>query len=337
MARWKKAALGAAGLAATALVVVGAGVIWTVSTFDSRMSFPDTPEPAVTASTDPAVIERGRYLVHGPAHCSSCHSATDRAKPQEVRSHPLSGGLEFAMGPIATTWSANLTSDPETGLGALTDGQIARTIRTGVTHDGSLSIFMRTSIAIPSDEDLVAIVSYLRTLPPVPNAVPKGEAYVMGKLMFSMIALSPRATPPPVHVPESAEPSVARGEYLANNVALCVGCHSPFDMSTFEPIPPLGSGGVVEASHGEDHDMEFAPPNLTSHPTGITGKLSEDEFIARIGRGRAYASSIMPWENFQDTSEADLRSIYRYLATLPPVDHDTGPTYRKVGWTPGAP
>lgn len=35
---------------------------------------------------------------------------------------------------------------------------------------------------------------------------------------------------------------------------------------------------------------------------------------------------------FQDTSEVDLRSVYRYLQSLPKVDNDVGPTYRKAGW-----
>jgi hypothetical protein len=45
--------------------------------------------------------------------------------------------------------------------------------------------------------------------------------------------------------------------------------------------------------------------------------------------GRVYASSIMPWENLSRASDADLRSIYRYLRTLPPVQNDVGATYRK--------
>lgn len=332
MGRWKKVAVGVGAVAGVAVLGLGAVVAYVLATADGRLSFPDTPAPEITASTDPEVIERGRYLVHGPAHCSQCHSATDRTNPQAVRTHPLTGGLEFAMGPIATTWAANLTSDPETGIGALTDAQIARVVRTGVKHDGNLSFFMRYSAATPSDEDLTAIVSYLRSLPPVRNEVPDGEWYALGKLMIATMPLGPRAAPAPTHVPAGPEPTVERGEYLAEHVALCVACHSKYDMSTFEVLPPKAGGGTPEPSHGDDHDMEFVTPNLTSHPTGITGQLSEDEFVSRFATGRRYASSIMPWEGFQDTSEADLRSIYRYLRSLPPVDNDVGPTYRKIGW-----
>jgi hypothetical protein len=81
--------------------------------------------------------------------------------------------------------------------------------------------------------------------------------------------------------------------------------------------------------------MEFVAPNLTSHPTGVTGRLSEDQFVARLRGGRVFPFSIMPWENFALTTDADLRSVYRYLRTLPGVDADVGPSYREVGWTSG--
>lgn len=50
--------------------------------------------------------------------------------------------------------------------------------------------------------------------------------------------------------------------------------------------------------------------------------------MARMQAGRANPTSRMPWENFQRTSEGDLRSIYRYLQSLPPVDNEGGATWR---------
>ena len=99
-------------LVALLVVVVVTMIVYASATHGSRTQFPDTPYPSMTASTDPELIERGRCLVHGPAHCSQCHSTTEREHPEKIKTSPLSGGLEFPMGPIATTWSANLTSDP---------------------------------------------------------------------------------------------------------------------------------------------------------------------------------------------------------------------------------
>ena len=82
--------------------------------------------------------------------------------------------------------------------------------------------------------------------------------------------------------------------------------------------------------------MEFVAPNLTSHPHGVTGTLDEDAFVVRLGAGRVHVSSIMPWEGVSRMTEADMRSVYRFLRTLPPVDIDRGPSYREIGWQPGS-
>ena len=141
----------------------------------------------------------------------------------------------------------------------------------------------------------------------------------------------------PRYVPEAAEPSVERGAYLAESVALCVVCHTAADAATFEPVGPKAAGSAPDPSHGSDADMEYVAPNLTSHRTGMTGQLDEEAFVQRLRGGRRHASSIMPWENFAALTDADARSIYRYLRSLPEVDNDVGPTYRKAGWKPGDP
>jgi cytochrome c553 len=323
------------GIGAGVVVAALAGLVgYAAATATSKLQFPDTPAPALAASKDPGVIERGRYLVHGPAHCASCHSVNDRAHPEKLLSNPpLQGGLEFAMGPLGTRYGRNLTSDSETGIGAISDASIARTLRTGVAHDGEVSFFMRFSASALSDDDIVAVISYLRSLSPVKNQVPRGSWGLLGKVLLTYaMTVEPRAEPPVAHVAPSAEPTVERGRYLADQVALCTFCHSKIDMSTIAVTGPKAGGSDPDPSHGEDEGMEFVAPNLTSHPTGMTGKLDEDAFVKRLKGGRAHASSIMPWEGFAQTTEVDLRSIYRYLQTLPKVDHDVGPTYRNEGW-----
>ena len=58
----------------------------------------DPGYPAIRASADPAVIARGRYLVHGPAHCTSCHGdPRHKADFLAGRDGPLSGGVEFHL------------------------------------------------------------------------------------------------------------------------------------------------------------------------------------------------------------------------------------------------
>lgn len=332
----KKVLIAVAALLGVTVVVVGVAVLVLASSLDGKLAAPATPYPDVKASTEAEIIARGEYVVRTVGHCSQCHGDYPRENPSaNSPSVPLSGGFEFRMGPLGTLYAANLTPDPETGIGKRTDQEVARTISTGVLANGQLSVFMRYSAANLSADDLVAVVSYLRSLPPTKKAVPPQAMTTMGKALFATMTLTPDLTPLPEHVPPADEPNVKRGEYLAENVALCVVCHSRTDMTTFLPIGPKAGGGTPDPSPEDDSDMEFASPNLTSHATGMTGKLDEEKFVERIRAGRAFPASKMPWENFSRMSESDLRSIYRYLRSLPPIDHDVGPTYRKQGWKPG--
>lgn len=147
------------------------GVVGIVTTCAVKWppSFPDTPTPAIAASTDPAVIERGRYLFNAVSHCASCHSPTAdylAGKPGDVV--VPKGGHEWHMGPLGTLRSANITSHPTTGIGKQTDGEIARAIRHGVRANGEPALFM-FGVGPTSDEDLTAILSYTRSIEPVDN------------------------------------------------------------------------------------------------------------------------------------------------------------------------
>ncbi len=198
-----------------------------------------------------------------------CHSTDDRAHPEKVTSTPL---------------------------------------RTGVMHDGELSFFMRLEAADLADEDIVAVLAYLRSPEPVANPVPRGEWALFGKLLFTyaLPRLTPRPVEGPRHIPAGDSPSIERGAYLASSVAMCLRCHTAIDSRGFEGIGPPGGGGLPGPSHGEDRDLDFVAPNQTAHRTGYTGRVSEDEFVQRLRAGRVYSSSLMPWESFAATSEVDL-------------------------------
>jgi mono/diheme cytochrome c family protein len=327
-----KKALKILGMVVAGLVVViGLAVGYAGATAMGRLQFPDTKLPQLEASTDPAVIEQGRYLVHSTAHCSGCHSTDDRDHPEKVKTAPLRGGLAFAMGPLGTRYAPNLTPHA-TGIGKRSDAELARAIQAGILPGGELSFFMRIASAVPSDQDVVAIVSYLRSLQPVTNDVPQGEWKLFGKVLltYAFPPLTPRTDPGPKHVSPSDTPSLERGKYLAENLMLCTACHTKTDPKTFKPFGPVAGGSLPDPSHGnDDKDMEFVAPNLTSHPTGVTGRMDEAAFLARMKAGRAFKSSIMPWENFSTVTDADLKSLYVFLKSLPAVDNDVGPTYRK--------
>jgi hypothetical protein len=84
-------------------------------------------------------------------------------------------------------------------------------------------------------------------------------------------------------------------------------------------------GGTTGFTEGGDPGHTWSPPNITSDPeTGRLGALSEDGFVARFRLGRLIPGSPMPWQAFSRLAEEDLRAIYRYLKSVPPVKNDVG-------------
>ena len=78
--------------------------------------------------------------------------------------------------------------------------------------------------------------------------------------------------------------------------------------------------------------FEFVYPNLTPDPeTGHIIAWDEDTFVQRFRGGRVHAGSTMPWESYQRMTDADIRSLHRFLKSLPPTRSPIGATYRPSG------
>lgn len=317
-----------------ALVIAGGTLLAIVAAFAvfvgsrQHLTF-DAPYPDVVASTDPAVIARGHYVVRNVALCAACHGdPTQRAAYMAGAEVPLMGGRLFDI-PPGKIYPRNLTPDSATGLGAVSDRAVARALRYGVGHDGrALLPFMEMQGL--ADDDLEAVVSYLRTQAPVRHAVPPHDFRLLGKVVKATLLANPigPAGTPPVHAPRGA--SVETGHYLVESVALCWACHTQRSKKTGKLIGPrFGGGNGIEEPSDPGHT--WSPPNITSDPeTGRLGRLTEDQFVARFRQGRVIPGSPMPWQNFSRMDEQDLRAIYRYLKTVPPVHHDNGPVMVNV-------
>jgi mono/diheme cytochrome c family protein len=143
-----------------------------------------TPEPRQGLADQDAVrVARGRYLVE-LIGCGACH--TDGAiigEPNER--HLLAGsgvGIAYTS-PMrdrypGVVFAPNLTPDRTTGLGSWTDEQVAAAIRTGARQHGAgrLTVMSWPLYQRMSDEDVAAIVAYLRAIPPVAHKVPAAVA-----------------------------------------------------------------------------------------------------------------------------------------------------------------
>jgi len=309
------------GYGTAVLAVCGVGLIGAVQLRWDRTF--TAAEPALRASTDPAVIERGRYLAYGPAHCAYCHTTTEQWPALDAGEQPpLSGGAVFKL-PLGTFYSPNLTPDPETGIGRRTDGQLARILRHGVRADGRAAMPFMTYQNL-SDEDVVALISFLRAQPPVRNEVPDHELRPLGRALFAFVIrpAGPSAPPPPAGPPEG--PTIERGEYLANNVAECAFCHTKRSLMDGSAKGPLFAGGLEMALESEPGTV-LVSPNLTPDPaTGHIQDWSEEKFIDRFRAGTLIEGSHMPWGAYTRMTDDDLRAIYRYLNSLEPVYYETG-------------
>jgi mono/diheme cytochrome c family protein len=118
-------------------------------------------------------IGRGRYLVD-TLTCGHCHTPVDR----DGRALPglrLAGGMTLRLVVWGDVVSANLTADNETGIGRYSDADLKRAITRGIKHDDTRMLPFPMdwpSFAHLADDDLNAIVAYLRTVPPVRNQIP---------------------------------------------------------------------------------------------------------------------------------------------------------------------
>ena len=146
----------------------------------------EAPYPNIKASTDSTVIAQGKHLVYSMAHCADCHSNQNTDSLAQLGIEPtLSGGRKFAF-ELGNFYSKNITADEETGIGKLTDAEIARTLYYGVNSKGQTMIDFMPFHNV-SEEHMTAIISYLRTLKPVKNVVPENE-----------YSSAPIAAPPPM-------------------------------------------------------------------------------------------------------------------------------------------
>lgn len=325
MGPWVKRGAVVVSVAAACGVVGVLGLVGYVNAADPR--FDEVPLPEVHASTDPDVIARGEYLVYAVAHCSECHGARPAGDHRPKAGHPPLTGGQPIVTPFGTFPPSNLTV-----LGDWSDAELARVIRHGVKRDGRLSAFMKVAVGPMSDQDLTAIVSYLRTLPADPVVPAPSAPNFVGKALFAFGLFQPAYKKGSPAVGASEEPSVARGAYLARGPANCVGCHTETDpMNDMAFVAPEFSGGGAHPQ-GSDPSMVFVPPNLTPDPgTGAIASWTEDQFVARFRAGRSYPETIMPWESYGQVGDADLRSIWRFLRSLEPVAHDVGPSLQPAG------
>jgi mono/diheme cytochrome c family protein len=287
--------------------------------------------PQISVDMSQETIARGAYLANSVALCMDCHAARDwtlfSGPPKSGTVGQGGERFDQTMGFPGIYYSRNLTPY---GLADWTDGEIFHAITTGVSKNGNalFPIMPHPNYGRTSKEDIMAIISYLRSLeskvydPPeavsdfpmnfIINTIPR-PAQFMGK-------------------PDGSD-QMLKGKYLTI-MASCEDCHTPFEDGKYDMENFLAGGRSFPMPGGT-----ITTPNLTPHPATGLGAWTEDMFVQRF---KAYQDSayvipkiasgeyntMMPWLMYSTMEEEDLKAIFAYLQSQPPLEREI------VRWIP---
>lgn len=261
----------------------------------------DIPPSNITLPTDTASIEFGKHRAE--SLCEGCHG-------------PDLSGIEnwFSAPPLGSIDSANLTSGKGGIGGEFTTEDFVRAIRHGIDREGK-PIFMTAvhSTAHLSDEDLGAIIAYLKTIPPVDHTIKARHFTPLARILLAvgMLGKLPaESVSHDVHVTAPARGVTAEyGEYLVNTND-CRVCH----------------GQNLNGGSYPDPTIKKISPNLT--PGGELGFWTEEQFMNTIRTGKTPGGheldpKFMPWKDYRNFYDDELKAIWQYLQSLPKLSQYT--------------
>jgi mono/diheme cytochrome c family protein len=256
------------------------------------------------AASEPTaeMIARGKALVEA-GDCASCHTA-DPAKP-------FAGGKRIDT-PFGGVYSANLTPDRDTGLGAWSDDDFYRALRFGTAPDGSryYPAFPYPNFTKLTRQDIAAIRAYLATLAPVQNATRPPELRWPLNYRVVMRGWNWLYFKPGIIMPDQQKSAEwNRGRYLVEGAGHCGACHTPKNMFGADRRDEALSGSLV---HG------IVAPRLD----GLQSWSVEDvaSYLQSGRNGKSHAGELMSKVAVNSppkTSDADARAIAVYLKDLP--------------------
>jgi len=281
-------------------------------------------EETVPLPTDPASIEYGRHIFQFRG-CEACHSAwssLDVPRPggQEgthaelpSRHLPYMEGHIYLDDPaVGRVNASNLTS----GKGGVTgnyatDADWVRAIRHGIRPNGKAMLFMpSTEFYYLSDEDLGAVIAFIKSAEPVDNKMPLSTISLTGRIVMTLVKeitfIPAELIPHDAPRPAAPEPGITHeyGEYLTYS---CKVCHGLSMSGGAIPGFPSSWPAALNLTFG----LGSALPNWNEAgfmETIRTGKTPD---------GRSLRSEYMPWRSYRFMSEDELRAVWVYLKSLP--------------------
>ena len=279
-------------------LIVVAGVVFNLMGNARLNKKYDFPASNIAIPADAASIEYGKHRAE--TLCEGCHG-------------PDLSGIEkwFNAGPLGTVDSANLTSgNGGAGQEYKTDQDYVNAIRHGIDPEG-LPIFMPAvaSTSHLSDEDLGAIIAYVKSVPPVDHKTNGHQFTPLARILLAagkLGKLPVEAVSHDIHVTAPARGvSVEYGGYLVETND-CRVCHGP----------QLNGGPYP------DPTITLISKNLT--PGGDLGSWTEEQFINTLRTGitpsKHQLNDHMPWKTYKLMTDDELKAIFMFLHSIPKLE-----------------
>lgn len=297
-------------------------LISAILVFALYVNFSDIPSYSVEkieyhSVSTPESVERGKILAL--MLCSGCHRNIETGKLTGMRM--LEAPPEFGV-----INSANITQDKQYGIGEWTDAEILYLLRTGIKRDGKYAPPYMAKLPNMADEDINAIISFLKSDDPMVAADATAdrptEPAFLTKLLCK-VAWKPFPLPTePIPMPDTNN-TVTLGKYLAHNLE-CFSCHSS-DFKTNNFIQPELSEGYFAGGNKplDRQGRVMLTPNLTPDMETGLGKWTKANFVKAVKSGivdnsPALAYPMLPYTHLTD---AEVGAIYDYLMTIPPINN----------------
>lgn len=272
--------------------------------------------PQYQLKSSPESIARGKKLTL--TLCAGCHR--DPSTGQLTGTQMKDAPAEFG-----TIYSQNITQDKEYGIGDWTPAELMYLLRTGIKKDGQYAPPYMAKLPLMADDDINAIISFLKSDDPMVAAVNKAdkpsEVGFLTKLLCN-VAWKPFPLPESrIELPDTTD-QVALGKYLAHNLD-CFSCHSA-DFKTNDFLDPTKSAGYFGGGNPTlNYEGEIIPTaNLTPHASGI-GNWTEEQFILAVKSGIKTGEPKLryPMAPYALLTDYEVSSIFAYLKTIPPIDN----------------
>ncbi len=264
----------------------------------------DNPVANIQVAGTPAKIARGERLAHT---CTNCHAPGNQL--------PLSGSnfaAKFDFPPLGTLYAPNLT--PSGDIKDWSDGEVIRAIREGVHKNGRALLIMPSgNFRKLSDDDVQAVVAYLRSQPGTGGPTPSNQFNVLGAVFMNLSDFRTAQQPAgSVTAPQAGTPEY--GKYMVDIIG-CPDCHGAQLQGRIEngqPGPPAGPNlTLIVPKWTEEQFMTFF--NTGTLPGG--GKVP----ILTLPSG--FSEPRMPWSGVRAaTTDDELKVMYAYLHSLAPVE-----------------